>query len=141
MSFDPKKINHLKKSLESLTIKYDMFFSNRQYKNVHFKSEDEYTIIQKNLSTEIEVEEKNVKDLLKTWFEKNFDNIKFIAYDSRFICMNMYTHRIGKVLLKNAVDLNLQKSIKKKFNDDTDYEMIIESFEDLPEEVQKKFTV
>ena len=138
--FDSKKTKNLKKSIESLSIKYDMFFSNRLYKNTHFKTEDEYIVIQKNLSTEIEVEEKNVKNYLIEWFKLNFEKVDFIAYDSRFICINKMTHRIGKVLLRNAKEENFKKSIKTKFNDDTDLEMIIECIEDMPEDIQKKFT-
>lgn len=137
---DYKKYKSLKKSVESLSIKYDMFLSNRQYKNTHFKTEDEYLIIQKNLSSEIEMEEANVKNLLKEWITINFENFQFIAYDSRFICINKNYHRIGKILLKNINDENQIKNIKQKFNDDTDFEIMIERYEDLPEEVQKKFT-
>lgn len=140
MSFDPKKLKYLKKSIDSLSIKYDMFFSNRMYKNVHFKTTEEYELIQKNLSTEIEMEETNVKNFLKEWVEKNFKNIEFIAYDSRFICINKSTHRIGKILLKNISDENESSLIKKRFNDDTDFEVVIDLFEELPEEVKKKFT-
>ena len=138
--FDYRKIKNLKKSIESLSIKYEMFFSNRTYKNTHFKSEEEYLVIQKSLSTEIEVEETNVKNFLKEWFKINFENVHFLAFDSRFICITKFIHRIGKVLLKDATDENVKKAIKKCFNDDTDFEMIIECVEDLPEELQKKFT-
>ena len=138
--FDQLKNKHLKKYIDSLTIKYDMFFSNRQYKNTHFKSNDEYLVIQKSLSTEIEILEKDITNLLKEWFSQNFENIIFIAYDSRFICINSRIHRVGKVLLKNIGDENLQRKIKETFNNDTDFDIIIESFEDLPEEIKKKFT-
>lgn len=137
---DQTKLKHLKKFVDSLNIKYDMFFSNRLYKNVHFKNEDEYSVIQKNLSTEIEVSEKDVGKILKEWFTQNFENVIFIAYDSRFICINSKTKRIGKILLKNSGDENFHKNIKQKFNGDTNFEIIIESFEDLPESIQKKFT-
>ena len=138
--FDLIKIKHLKKYIDSLSIKYDMFYSNREYKNVHFKSEDEYILIQKNLSTEIEITEKDITKIIKEWFYQNFEKVEFIAYDSRFICISPKTHRIGKVLLKNVIDENFRKNIKQKFNDDTNFDIIIESFEDLPEELQKKFT-
>jgi len=137
---DRVRLNHLKKYVDSLTIKYDMFFSNRQYKNVHFKSEEEYSIIQKNLSTEIEISENDITKILKDWFTQNFEGVIFVAYDSRFICMNSRMQRIGKILLKNAGDENLHKHIKQKFNDDTELDFILESFEDLPESIQKKFT-
>lgn len=137
---DKIKLKNLEKFIESLTIKYDMFFSNRQYKNVHFKSNEEYLIIQKNLSTEIEITEKDISKIIKEWFNQNYEKVIFIAYDSRFICMNTYNHRIGKVLLKNSEDINLQRNIKSKFLEDTNFEIIIETFEELPEEVQKKFT-
>lgn len=138
--FENRKIKNLKRSIESLAIKYDMYLLNRQYKNTHFKTEDEYNLIQKNLSTEIEAEERNTKNLLKEWFNENFENVKFIAYDSRFICITKEIHKIGKVLLKNSGDDKFHENINKKFNCDTDFDMIIETFEELPKEIQEKFT-
>lgn len=138
--FDLTKIKHLKKYIDSLSIKYDMFCSNRQYKNVHFKSEDEYLVIQKSLSTEIEMLEKEITNFLKEWISQNFENVEFVAYDSRFICINSRIHRIGKILLKNIEDANLQRNIKETFNNDTDFDIMIESFEELPEDIKKKFT-
>ena len=135
-----KKIKQLKNSAESLAVKYDMFYSNRMYKNTHFKTEDEYIIIQKNLSTEIEIEENNVKNILSEWFKINCENIKFLAFDSRFICINKDHHRIGKVLVKGCNDESVVKNLTETFNNDTDFTIIIEKYEDLPEELQKKFT-
>lgn len=138
--FDSKKILSFKKIIESLMIKYELFFSNRQYKNTFFKTEDEYNLIQKNLSSEIEIAEKDAKEFLISWFSVNFDNIKVIAYDSRFICMNKKYHRIGKVLLKNSGDADFHREIKERFFADTDFDIIVEAYEELPESIQKKFT-
>lgn len=140
MSVDQKKLKYFKRSIESLLIKYDMFFSNKQYKNVHFKSEKEYETIQKNLSSEIEMEETNAKNFLKEWIEQNFKNIKFIAYDSRFICINKLNHRIGRILLKNVKDENEKNLIKQRFNEETEFDVIIDLFEELTEDVKLKFT-
>ena len=137
---DSKKLKTFKNIVDSLMLKYDMYYTNKLYKSSHFKTDDEYLIIQKNLATEIELSEKSIKDFLKTWFSLNFKNVIFIAYDSRFICINKTIKRIGKVLLKNADNESIQKSIKDNFTSDTEFSLITESYEDLPEEVQKKFT-
>ena len=134
------KSKFLKKTCDSLIIKYNMFFLNRQYKKEHFKTDKEYSIIQKNLSSEIESVENEVKNIIKEWLTINFENVIFIAYDSRFICITENIKRIGKVLIKNANNKNLQKRIEEMFQKDTEFEIIIEAYEDLPEEVQKKFT-
>ena len=117
-----------------------MFLLNRRYKKEHFKTDKEYSIIQKNLSSEIESVENEVKNIIKEWLTINFENVIFIAYDSRFICITENIKRVGKVLIKNANDKNLQKRIEEMFQKDTEFGIIIEAYEDLPEEVQKKFT-
>lgn len=137
---DQNKLKHLKKYAESLTIKYDLFYLNRENKNKHFKSDNEYSIIQKNLSAEIEMHERDISVILKDWFAENFKNIIFIVYDSRFLCIKNDEKRLGKVLLKNADDVNLHKLILQKFNKDTEFEIIIDSYEELPETIKKKFT-
>ena len=136
---DYRKQKQLKLSANSLIIKYDMFFTNRQYKEKHFKSEDEYMLIQKNLATEIEIEEKHIKDIITEWLKTNFDQYKLVAYDSRFICILNNDNRIGKILVKGPDDYNTMKKIYDSFMNDFSFEVIIENFNTLTEEDQKKF--
>ena len=137
---DLKRQKQLKRAMESLIIKYDMFYSNRQYKASHFKTDEEYLIVQKNLSTEIEMEEKNIKEVVKDWFRTNFDMLTFLSYDSRFVCYNKMYQRIGKVLIKGTDDANFVNKIQDMFKQDFDIEIIVELFENLPVDIQKKFT-
>lgn len=131
--------NNLKNSAESLILKYNLFLTNRQYRTIHFANEEEYLKIQKDLSIEIEVLDNSIKDCLKIYFEETFPEYEFIAYDSRFINISSVNHQLGKVLIKNiANDIEVQK-VEKKFMEESDLTIIVERFEELPEEIKNTF--
>jgi hypothetical protein len=129
----------LTESISSLMNKYDMFFTNHQYKSSHFKSQEEYTSIQKSLSREIQFEENLIRDILKRYFSENFENLEFVLYDSRTICITKIFHKIGDVLIKGIPeDENEIIKIKNKFNMDTDLTISITRWESLDEESRTK---
>lgn len=128
-------------SLMSLTTKYDMFYTNHQYKNMHFKSEEEYKSVQLALSSELQIEENIAKDILIQYFRENFPNVQFVLYDSRTICMTNIRHRIGRILLKGlGENQNEINEVKQTFNADTDLTVEVSRWEDLDEESQKQLT-
>ena len=92
-------------SANSLRNKYDMFYTNHQYKNKSFKSEEEYDSVQKMLSVEIQAEESSNKELLKKYFNENYPSLKFKLYDSRSICISKNQHQLGSVLIEGTLFL------------------------------------
>lgn len=135
--------NQLKRRLinsaSSLMNKYDMFFTNRQYSKIHFRTEEEYISIQKSLATEIQLEENTTKDCLIKYFDQNFPKLKLIFFDSRPICLSEKHHKLGKCLFQNiSNNINEQNEIKRTFQNDTDFTLDIDRFEDLSQEEQQK---
>ncbi len=128
-------------SANSLKNKYDMFYTNHQYKNKSFKSEEEYDSIQKTLSMEIQSEENSIRDLLKKYFNENYPTLKFKLYDSRAICITKNQHQLGSILIEGIPEIeNEINLIKESFKNDTDLTILITRWESLPDDVKEKLT-
>lgn len=126
-------------SASSLMNKYDMFYTNRQYATMHFKTEEEYKTTQKSLATEIQLEENITRDCLEKYFSQNFPKVKLLLFDSRPICLNDRNHRLGVCLFQNlSNDENDKNEILRMFKNDTDMTILVNRFEELDDESQKK---
>ena len=131
----------LQASATSLRNKYDMFYTNHQYKNKSFKSEEEYNSVQKMLSVEIQAEESSIKELLKKYFNENYPNLKFKLYDSRSICISQIQHQLGSILIEGIPEIeNEINLIKDSFKNDTDMTILLTRWESLPDDVIEKLT-
>ena len=125
--------------IRSMSILYDKFLTNRQYKDRQFKdNEEEYMKNQQALANDIKFQEDLVSRSIQTIFKENFPKIEFIAYDSRLLYFNRAKSRIGMILVKGADDED-KIAIQKFFQENYLTEILIDKFEDLPEEIQKKF--
>lgn len=136
---DEKTKKRLNLSVSSLMNKYDMFFTNRQYVNDHFKTEEEYISIQKSLAKEIQIEEATTREIIKKYLVTNFPEVELILYDSRSICITEIYHRVGSILIKGLPENeNEVKKIEKQFSIDTDLTISISRWENLNKETQNK---
>lgn len=125
--------------IRSMSILYDKFLTNRQYKDRQFKDDEEsYMKNQEALANDIKFQEDLVSRSIQTIFKENFPRIEFIAYDSRLLYFNRAKSRIGVILIKNATDED-KVAIENFFKENYLTEILINKFEDLPEELQKKF--
>ena len=125
-------------SFKALSMKYEMYYTNRQYKDSYFKDEETYKLIQKKISLEIETEEKNIKDIIINFLKKNFSNVKFIAYDSRLVCFTDSKQKLGNILISNSNELEAEL-IMKQFKEEFNVDLKVELLENLPKELQEKF--
>ena len=126
--------------IRSMSILYDKFLTNRQYKDKQFKdNEQEYIKNQKALANEIKFQEGLVSQTLSFIFKEYFPNLEFLAYDSRLLYFNRSESRIGLILVSGIKNDEDENNIKKFFRENFMMEILVNKFEDLPEEIQKKF--
>ena len=125
--------------IRSMSILYDRFLTNRQYKEKQFKdNEQEYIKNQKALADDIKFQEGLVSQTLSFIFKQYFPNLEFLAYDSRLLYFNRSESRIGLILVKGMNEQD-EDNIKRFFKENFMMEILVNKFEDLPEELQKKF--
>lgn len=125
--------------IRSMSILYDRFLTNRQYKEKQFKdNEQEYIKNQKALADDIKFQEGLVSQTLSFIFKEYFPNLEFLAYDSRLLYFNRSESRIGLILVK-GMNKQDEDNIKRFFKENFMMEILVNKFEDLPEELQKKF--
>ena len=125
--------------IRSMSILYDKFLTNKQYKDKQFKdNEAEYMKNQQALANDIKFQEDLVSRTLSTLFKEYFPKLNFIAYDSRLLYFNRSQSRLGLILVESMSEEDENK-IKNFFKENFLMEILINKFEDLPEELQKKF--
>lgn len=125
--------------IRSMSIFYDKFLTNKQYREKQFKDNDaEYMKNQNALAEDIKFQEGLVSKTLENIFKEFFPNLEFIAYDSRLLYFNRAQSRIGLILVKGMKEED-EARIKKFFKENFLMEILINRFEDLPEKLQKKF--
>lgn len=126
--------------IRSMSILYDKFLTNRQYKDKQFKdNEQEYMKNQKALADDIKFQEELVSRSIETIFKQYFPNFKFLAYDSRLLYFNRSESRLGLILVSGIKNDEDENNIKRFFKENFMMEILVNKFEDLPEELQKKF--
>ena len=125
--------------IRSMSIFYDKFLTNKQYREKQFKDNDaEYMKNQNALAEDIKFQEGLVSKTLENIFKEFFPNLEFIAYDSRLLYFNRAQSRIGLILVKGMEEEDEAK-IKRFFKENFLMEILVNKFEDLPEKLQKKF--
>ena len=105
--------------IRSMSILYDKFLTNRQYKDKQFKdNEQEYMKNQKALADDIKFQEGLVSQTLSFIFKEYFPNLEFLAYDSRLLYFNRSESRIGLILVKGMIEQdedNIKRFFKENF--------------------------
>ena len=125
--------------VRSMSILYDKFLTNRQYKDKQFKDDEkEYMKNQQALANDIKFQEDLVSRTISTLFKEFFPKLEFIAYDSRLLYFNRAQSRLGLILVK-GINEDDEMNIKKFFRENFLMEILINKFEDLTEDLQKKF--
>jgi len=125
--------------VRALSIQYDKFFTNRQYKNTQFENnETEYMRQQNELANDIKKEEDQIFEILKQYFNEVFPELNLIAYDSRFVAFSKSRVMLGVILVENIKDGDESK-IKRFLMENLFVEVKVDKLEDLPEEIRKKF--
>jgi len=133
---DKTKVQDL---IRALSILYDKFYTNRQYKDLQYKDkEEEYLKEQNILADDIKKYENQIFDMLKKYFSELFPTLNLIAYDSRFVFLSKSKIVIGALLVEGMNDED-EIAIKKFLQETLFVEGRIDKFEDLPEEIRKKF--
>ena len=125
--------------IRSMSILYDKFLTNKQYREKQFKDNDaEYMKNQNALAEDIKFQEGLVSQTIATLFKEYFPNLEFIAYDSRLLYFNRSQSRIGLILVKGMGEED-EAIIKKFFRENFMMEILVDKFENLSEKLQEKF--
>lgn len=121
---------------EAYEKKYDMFKLNRDYREKHFKSEDEYMAEQLKLADEIGKLDEEVGAEVESVIHEAYPDTEFIKYDSRMSSAARLV--LGRVLLRGVPTSARCLEVAAWFERKTSHRVHVDRIEDFPEAEAEK---
>ena len=123
--------------LESYAQLYDKFKVNMSYRTKSWKSDDDYKKDQMEIVGKIDELDLKVEQAVKDIIGEAFPDVEVIKFDSRMHSVGGGV--IGEVLIRNSQNVSQADEVAMWFEKKTAYKIDIDRWEDLPEDIKKKF--